>query len=51
MSKAFILPADIRDALLQYLASRPWGEADPAMRALLSLKEAMPPMPEEADAD
>lgn len=38
--KAYILPEAVREALLQYFAQRPWGEADPAVRALLSLEEA-----------
>lgn len=35
----FLLPGDTRDTLLQYLAGRPWGESNPAMVALLSLKQ------------
>lgn len=35
----YFITEEVRDALLQYFAQRPWGEADPAVRALLSLEE------------
>lgn len=38
----YILTAEIHGALLKYFAGRPWGEADPAVRALMSLKQSAP---------
>jgi hypothetical protein len=39
MAAPLILPAEMRDAILQYLATRPWGEANPIIQALASLSE------------
>jgi len=47
--KQFILPENIRDALVNYLASRPYKEVADGVQALLALKEVAPPPADERD--
>lgn len=37
--KMYVLPESVRQALAQYLTSRPWREVDPLIRAIFDLGE------------
>jgi hypothetical protein len=43
----FLLPAEVRDAVLRYLVTRPYSEVAEGVRALLDLKPAPPPKQEQ----
>jgi hypothetical protein len=45
--KAFLLPAEVRDAILNYLGNRPYREVAQGMQALLDLKPLPEPDPAE----
>ena len=44
--KNYILPEDLREALMGYLRTRPYGEVVDGMKALESLEEAPESAPE-----
>ncbi len=41
--KTYVLPEELRTALLQYLAQRPYQEVAQAIAALMKLQEIEPP--------
>jgi hypothetical protein len=43
----YLLPADLRDALLKYLSERPYQEVVEGISALVALEPAPEPQPEE----
>lgn len=40
MEKHFLIPADLLQAIVEYMSERPWKEVGRAMPQLLALKEA-----------
>lgn len=40
MEKYFLIPADLLQAIVEYMSERPWKEVGGAMPRLLTLKEA-----------
>lgn len=50
MENNLLLPAHIRDALMRYLALRPWHEVHEVMPHLMNLKSA-PEAPEQPPAE
>jgi hypothetical protein len=47
MPGSYSLPAEIRDALLRYLVTRPYGEVADGVQALMSLRPLTEPPPGE----
>jgi hypothetical protein len=46
----YAIPADLLQAIAQYLATKPWGEVEAFMRAIKALQPVTPP-PAEDKAD
>lgn len=42
METLLLIPAPVRDALVQYLSSRPWREVQEVMPTLITLEQANP---------
>jgi hypothetical protein len=47
MPKAYILPAEVREAILNYLGNRPYREVATGVNALLALA----PLPDEPESE